>query len=423
MPRSRPRRETEPAGFRPTHAAVHYDEIALKGKNRPWFERRLAENAKRALAAAAWPGASAERLYGRLLVDPGEPNRAGVGLREAAGVLARVFGVAHVLPVRRVEPRLEALSEAACESVAGAESVETFAVKCRRATKEFPFDSMDVQRAVGAAVKARTGWRVDLDDPDCTLRIDCVGGTTLLGFVPIPGPGGLPTGVAGKVACLISGGIDSPVAAHRMLRRGATAVYVHFESSPYTGAESQEKAAALVGIVQPPGFRARLHYVPFGELQRKIAARCAARLRVLLYRRFMLRAAEAIARREGAIALVTGESLGQVSSQTLENLRAIDAVAALPVLRPLIGMDKLEIVREAQRIGTFETSIEPHADCCSFLQPPNPATRADPEELEAEEAHLDVAAEVEALVAAARSIEVAPCERRLGEARAPGGGA
>lgn len=405
--------QSVPSGFRPTHLAVHYSEVALKGKNRPWFERHLAENMKKALAYSGWTGASVERLFGRLLVDPGKRASGPAPVSEAAEVLRRVFGIAYIMPVARLEPTLEAMSEAACRAVEGATSLKTFAVKCRRATKEFPFDSMEAQRVVGAAVKRRTGWKVDLENPDCLLRIECVNGVVFLGIGHIPGPGGLPTGVSGRVACLLSGGIDSPVAAYRVLRRGATAIYVHFESSPYTGLESQEKAAELVGIVQPPGFSAKLYLVPFAELQRKIAARCTSRFRVLLYRRFMIRVAERIARREGALALVTGESLGQVSSQTLENLRAIDAVADLPVLRPLIGMDKIEIMEEATRIGTYDVSIQPHGDCCSFLQPPDPATRATPEELEREEGELEVQSEVERIAEAARCVQIAPSARRL----------
>lgn len=394
-----------PAGFRPTHVVVHYDEVALKGKNRKWFEGRLASNVRRALALLPLDPSGrvpsgrerVSRRYGRILVGLGEAESGGTW-RQAVDLLRRVFGIAYMLPVLRTEPDLGRIRDAAGDAVRGTEGVRTFAVKCRRATKDFPFTSMDVQREVGAHVGKITGWTVDLRSPDSTLRVECVNDEVFLGFGRIAGAGGLPTGVAGRVACLLSGGIDSPVAAYRLLRRGATAVFVHFHSHPHTGLESQDKVRDLANRVRPPGTRARIYMVPFADLQRRIAGECPASLRILMYRRFMVRATEAIARKEGALALVTGENLGQVASQTLENLWAIDAAASLPVLRPLIGLDKREIIEEARRIGTFEVSIEPHDDCCSFLMPTNPATRSTPAELAAGEERFEVAAEVARMV-------------------------
>jgi thiamine biosynthesis protein ThiI len=398
-------------GFAPTHFIVHYNEVALKGKNRGWFEEALVRNLRAQLAPLG--DVDARRIYGRLLVPLGEAPPAA-----AAAGIARVFGVAYAVPVVLVEPTIEALTDAAGRAVAGAGGPRSFAVQSRRATKDFPFTSMDVQREVGARIQGLTGWRVDLDAPDLVVRIELVNKAAFLGLGRIEGPGGLPTGVTGKVACLLSGGIDSPVAAHRVLRRGATALYVHFHSHPLTGIESQEKARELVELVQPAGRKANLHLVPFADLQRKIVSLTPPPLRVLLYRRFMMRVAEALARREGALALVTGENLGQVASQTLENLRAIDAAVRLPVLRPLIGMDKVEIIAEARRIGTYETSIEPHGDCCSFLMPPNPATRSTPEELERAEEPIDAAAEVALLISRTETVvigEAAPAVSAKGK--------
>ncbi len=387
--------------FSPTHLVVHYDELALKGKNRTWFEDALVRNLR--LALDGIPGETrVRRLFGRLLVELGE----GADWQGTAGRLTRVFGIAYLLPVLEVEPSLDALAAAAAEAVSGELEPRSFGVQAKRSTKELPFSSMDVQRAVGASVKARTGWPVNLDAPDLAIRVEIVNREAYLGFGRIEGAGGLPTGVAGRVVCLLSGGIDSPVAAYRLMRRGATAVHVHFHSYPHTGIESQEKARELASRIQPPGTRSRMYRVPFAELQRRIAAECPAPLRVVLYRRYMVRAAEAIARKEGALALVTGESLGQVASQTLENLRTIDAAVTLPILRPLIGMDKIEIVNEAKRIGTFDTSIEPHGDCCSFLMPPGPATRSSPADLERAEICFDVPAEVARLVAGSQVDEV-----------------
>lgn len=383
--------------FRATHLLVHYAELALKGKNRDWFEARLVRNLRNALEGDGEPGATVKRLFGRILLEL-PPGAAWETIaRKAAGV----FGVAYVMPAVIVEPTLEALAAAAVSCVAGETEARTFGVQARRSTKDFPFSSMEVQVRVGAAVQQATGWKVHLDAPELPVRVELLNRSAYLGFGRLDGWGGLPTGVAGRLAFLLSGGIDSPVAAHRMLRRGATAAYVHCHSHPHTGLESQAKVRELATRIQPVGSRARLHLVPLAELQRRVVTECPQPLRVVIYRRFMVRVAEAIARKEGALGIVTGESLGQVASQTLENLRTIDCVATLPVLRPLIGMDKEEIIEEARRIGTFETSIEPHGDCCSFLMPKNPATSTTPEQLAEAEKAFDVPAEVEALLASA----------------------
>ncbi|MBI4603623.1 MAG: tRNA 4-thiouridine(8) synthase ThiI [Planctomycetes bacterium] len=405
---SRDPRDRVPARFQPTRLIVHYNEIALKGRNRRWFEDILARNMRLALGSGS--GFKVEKLYGRLAVGVGP----GADWRCAAARLARVFGIAYMVPVVIAEPTLEALEAAAAEAVegerAGGREPPTFGVRCKRATKDYPFTSADVQCRVGARIQAAAGWRVHLDAPDVPVVVEDLNMLAFLGFGRVEGPGGLPTGASGRVACLLSGGIDSPVAAYQILRRGATAVYVHFHSFPHTGIESQEKARDLAEMVQPPGHRSRLWKVPFAELQRRIVTEAPAALRVVLYRRFMVRTAEAIARREGALALVTGENLGQVASQTLENLHTIDGAVSMPVLRPLIGLDKREIIDLARRIGTYEASIEPHGDCCSFLMPPNPATRSRPEDLAAAETAWDVAAEVDRLVESSAVEQVGACE-------------
>jgi len=379
--------------FQPTHFIVHYNEVALKGKNRGWFEGILARNIRHALRAAG--RATVRRLYGRLLVPVGPET----DWRWAAERLSRVFGVAHIVPAVTAEPSVEALQDTIGELVRGETEPRSFGVQCKRATKDFPFNSMDVQREVGARVQQVTAWPVNLDHPDLPILIELVNKQAFVGFGRIEGPGGLPVGVAGRVVCLLSGGIDSPVAAYRLLRRGATVVYAHFHSYPHTGIESQKKVEELAKKIQPPGTRTTLYHIPFAELQRRIVADCPAPLRVILYRRFMVRTAEAIAAKEEALALATGENLGQVASQTLENLATINTVSSLPILRPLIGMDKREIIDDARRIGTYDISIEPHDDCCSYLMPPNPATHSTATDLERAEAPLDVNAEVQRLVA------------------------
>lgn len=379
--------------FHPTHILVHYDEIALKGRNRRRFENRLV-----AMIRDALQGVGPVRVrptFGRILVDL-DP---GAAVDVCCERLPRVFGVSRFSPAVRIAGNLEKVKELLRETLPGL-SPRSFAVVCRRVNKNLPFKSTDVNRELGTYVQSLTAWPVRLEAPDLSIYVYLIGRDSYVAFQRLAGPGGLPAGSTGKVACLISGGIDSPVAAYRMLHRGVDAVFVHFHSHPHTSDASQDKVRELIVHVLPHGQKARLYLVPFTPLQQRIVTDCPPPYRVILYRRFMVRTAQAIARAEGAAALVSGESLGQVSSQTLENLCTIDTVATMPILRPLVGMNKLEIVDEARRIGTFETSIEPHDDCCSFLMPRNPATFSTPQELEGAEKVFDVEAEVETLVAA-----------------------
>jgi thiamine biosynthesis protein ThiI len=266
----------------------------------------------------------------------------------------------------------------------------SFRIQTKRGDKTFPLTSPEINAAVGAAVKDKAGSRVDLDAPDLTISIEILPQAAFFGFGKIPGAGGLPVGVSGRLVCLISGGIDSPVAACRMMRRGCRLSFVHFHSSPYLDKTSQEKVKELVKLLTRYQFSSRLYLVPFGEIQRQIVATVARPLRVVLYRRMMIRIAEAIASQEKGKGLVTGESLGQVASQTLENLAVIENTASLPILRPLVGMDKQEIIDQARKIGTFEISTIPDQDCCQLFVPRHPATKARLSDVEQAESHLDL---------------------------------
>jgi tRNA uracil 4-sulfurtransferase len=273
----------------------------------------------------------------------------------------------------------------------------SFRITARRAFKTYPLTSVELNRALGAFVREHVPTtRVDLDTPALNIHIEVLPAETFVSVDRAPGPGGLPVGASGTVAALLSGGIDSPVAAWRMMKRGCRVVFVHFHSVPYLPATSQAKARALVEQLTEWQYDSRLHLVPFGEIQREVVLSVPPPARVVVYRRLMVRIAEALARGTGAQALVTGESLGQVASQTLENIARIDEAAAMPILRPLIGMDKLEITDEARRLGTFDISIEPDADCCSLFVPRHPATRMSVGEARAAESRLDL----ERLVAA-----------------------
>ncbi len=253
-------------------------------------------------------------------------------------------------------------------------------------------NSQELNIKLGAFVNETFGKKVDLTNPDVTFYVEVFFGGALVYTERRPGPGGLPTGTQGQVAVMLSGGIDSPVAAYRIMKRGATIVAIHFHSYPFTTRASIDKVKELVGILSQYGGPIKLYLVPLAEAQKAVVQNCEERYRVLLYRRLMVRIAEAIAQKEGVQALVTGESLGQVASQTLENIAVTDSATDLPVFRPLIGYDKEEIINEARRMGTYEISILPHDDCCTLMMPKNPATRARLSDVEREEAKLDIPA-------------------------------
>jgi thiamine biosynthesis protein ThiI len=373
---------------------VHYHEISLKGGNRPLFLRRLGENLRRATAGC---GVRAiRRLPGRLVLDlhPG----ADPACLESR--VATVFGIANFAVGRSLPPRLDAVKEAMFGLLEGRQ-FESFRITARRTFKVFPMTSEEVNRELGRLVLERFPTRVSLTQPALTVHVELLPREALVYVDRLPGPGGLPVGVSGRVVSLLSGGIDSPVAAQRLQKRGCEVEFVHFHSVPYLAPTSQAKARALVGRLVRHQFAARLWLVPFGEIQREVVLAVPPPLRVVVYRRLMGRIAEAIARRTGALALVTGESLGQVASQTLENLSRTTEVVTMPLLRPLIGMDKEEIIRQAKAIGTYEISIEPDQDCCTLFVPKHPETRTSAAAVAQAEMRLEVARLVDTGVAQA----------------------
>jgi tRNA uracil 4-sulfurtransferase len=362
---------------------VRFHELALKGKNRPFFVRALAENLRRATADVS--GVRVGVHENRLFLDA--PDTVPWDLiRQRVG---SVFGVANFSRSIEVAPDIEAMKQATTAALVGL-SPTSFRVSTKRSFKGFPLTSTEVDRELGGAVKAATGWRVDLDGPELTVFVEILKDRVYVSLQKLPGPGGFPVGTAGRVVALLSGGIDSPVAVWRMMKRGCTVVPVHFHAFPLLDHTTIDKARDLARILARFQYRVRLLLAPFGAVQQTIVASCPAPLRVVLYRRFMVRIAEELARRHRAKALVTGESLGQVASQTLDNMTVIDEAARGPVLRPLVGMDKDEIVAEAKRIGTFETSTLPDQDCCQLFVPRHPATAAHIDEVRKAEEALDV---------------------------------
>jgi thiamine biosynthesis protein ThiI len=348
---------------------IHYHEIALKLGNRRFFEQQLRRNVLR--AANMLGIKDVLRLSGRMLgmLAPG------ADWEKIAAALQKVFGIAYFAPAVKLEQNMVEIKATALKLLAG-KKFASFKVETKRSQKHFPITSPQVNAEVGEHIRQRFPARVDLSQPEMTLHIEIADNYVLMYTDRVEGPGGLPVGVSEKAVCLISGGIDSPVAAYKMMKRGVKLIFVHFHSAPFTSAASQRNVERLVEMLNVYQFRSKLYLIPFAEIQQHIVAKAAPSYRVLLYRRAMVRIAEMIAYKNRAHALITGENVAQVASQTLVNIKAINEAATLPILRPLAGDDKQEIIAMAQRIGTFEISIEPFEDCCSLFVPPHPETRA-----------------------------------------------
>ncbi len=357
------------AAFMPMdRIVVRYHEVALKKTNRVEFVALLTRNIVRMLEGTGV--VDNHRAPGRIIFELPSTDR----WPEVRSRLRRVFGVANFLLCEAVSGDIPELAE----TVAGAaerEHFHSFAIRTRRSDKTFHLASPEVSARIGEAVQRRTGKRVDLERPDLEIHIEILPRETLYSLEKVSGAGGLPTDASGNVLALLSGGIDSPVAAHRLMQRGCRVEMVHFHAVPYQSRAGLEKAVDLAEILGAWQHDSRLHAIAFGDVQKEIVAQAPRRARIVLYRRMMMRIAERLAASIGAQALVTGDSLGQVASQTLTNLATVQECCTLPVLRPLIGMDKDEITAYSRKIGAYETSIRPEEDCCQLYIPKHPSTR------------------------------------------------
>ena len=373
---------------------VHYQEIALKGKNRPWFVGRLVRNLRGAVSDL--DVRAVRSLMGRIEIVLG----AGATRDEVGERIRQTFGIANFSYAGRTPLNIDVLTVAILRDLGG-RTCGSFRVSARRADKRFHLTSPQIEREVGGRIQEARGWKVDLDNADLIVHVELLSDEAFYFFGKERGAGGLPTGTAGRVVCLLSGGIDSPVAAHRMMKRGCAVTFVHFHSYPILSRASQEKARELVTLLTKWQQRSRLYLVAFGEIQQQVVLAVPGPMRVIVYRRLMMRIAERIARARRAQALVTGDVVGQVASQTLENLAVVGSVATLPVFRPLVGMDKEEIIAQAIQLGTFPISIIPDQDCCTLFTPRNPQTKARLAHIEAAEAALPIDALVDRAVAEA----------------------
>ena len=362
---------------------VHYHEIGLKGHNRKKFEQQLISNIEALIQDST---VRIRRISGRicLFMEDGSSFEDACSL---ADQIAGVPGIARVSSGYRCAQELDEMYETACMALNDVGEFQTFKVQARRNHTDFAIDSMQLNQLVGAALcRAFPDKKVAMKNPDVEVRVEVIQGSTYIYGRSIPGIGGLPVGSAGKAICLLSSGIDSPVATWRIARRGATCIGVHFSGRPETSATSEYLVQDIAEVLERTGCFARLYIVPIGTYQREISALAPPELRVILYRRLMFRIAARIANREGAKALVTGESLGQVASQTMDNMLVVNQSVSIPIYRPLVGFDKIEIINEAQKLGTFEISSQDAPDCCTLFMPRNPETHAKlPKVLAAEE--------------------------------------
>ncbi len=362
---------------------VHYSEIGLKGRNRPRFEDRLLANLRDGLIDLG--DIRGQRLFGRLMLTLPDD----IPFEQIRARIQSVCGVAYFSRVTECEPNFDGIQKGVDDFLESTR-FESFGIRARRSEKRLPFTSLELERHFGHYVAQKTGARVDLKQPEVWIEIHAMNKVVFVLHGRQSGIGGLPVGISGRVTALISGGIDSPVAAFKVMRRGCYVRFVHFHSHPFTSASSQDKVRDLVAILARYQGPSRLHTVPFGEIQRQIVRDAPEEPRIILYRRMMFRIAQRLAESQGSLALVTGECVGQVSSQTLANLDSINRAATLPVLRPLIGEDKDQIIRSAEQLGTYSLSIEPDDDCCSYLMPNRPATKTRPEALERIEQLWDI---------------------------------
>lgn len=376
---------------------VRYGELSLKGKNRPEFEEALRRGILRAMDQIGARG-RVIRTYGRFFVLPNAAAQADPS--PLLGALQRVFGVVSVSPAVQVPASMDAFRATALQvlqehlaSRAAWPDPLPFRVESHRADKLFPVRSQDLNRDLGAyLLEAEPRLKVNLSDPALTVFAEVREGAGYVYSQVLPGPGGLPYGTSGRAMLLLSGGIDSPVAGWMAMKRGIRLHAVHFESPPFTSLRAREKVLDLCRVLAGWGEAIKVHVVPVTEIQKAIRQNCPDPLSITLLRRFMLRIAEELARRDRAQALITGDSVGQVASQTLQSIETINAVTSFPVLRPLVSMDKTEIMEMARRIGTYDLSIQPYEDCCTLFAPRQPRTRPTPGEAEAAERSLDVAA-------------------------------
>ncbi len=371
---------------------IHYDEIALKGRNRIDFEKKLVANIEEKMKRLNLKH-TIRRLYGRIKMECDyEKHR-----QEIAELLKKTFGIANFGFALRTSNDILQMEQAALRLL-GKKKFDSFRVSASRQNKNFKHDSQYINERIGRAIVEKMDKKVNLNNPRAELFIEVLHDSTFVYINKTAGSGGLPAKIGPKTISLLSGGIDSPVATWYAQKRGLETVLVHFHSYPFTNIAAVEKIREIVHCLNDYEPRLTLYMCPFGELQKQIIYRVPEDYRIIFYRRFMYKIAEKIAKKEEALALVSGDSIGQVASQTLENIVCAQRGVGMPILRPLVGFDKKDIIFQARKIGTYQSSILPHDDCCTLFMPKNPVTKANWEEIQASENNLEVNTMIERVV-------------------------
>lgn len=382
------------------HILIRYGELGLKGKNINQFINKLQSNLQKAVAP--FPNVKVTRSSGRMFVvlNGHEPE-------PVIEACKKVFGIYSMSLAMKVENELETIKAGALQALQQAKDGDTFKVNVRRANKQFPINSQEMNQRLGAhLLKNTTGFTVDVHQPDIEVRVEIRQKATYIYSEVIDGARGLPVGTGGKTLLLLSGGIDSPVAAYLMMKRGVEVEMIHFHSPPFTSERAKQKVLDLSEVLSQYGGKIKIHLVPFTKLQQKIFAEMPERYGMTIMRRMMFTIAERVCDKENILSITTGESLGQVASQTMASMNAINEVTNLPVIRPLIALDKEEIVEIAKEIDTYEISIRPYEDCCTIFVPDAPVTNPKREKVVALEQKVDFASEIEEAIAGIEIVEI-----------------
>ncbi|MDV2684754.1 tRNA uracil 4-sulfurtransferase ThiI [Alkalihalophilus lindianensis] len=385
------------------HILIRFGELALKGKNRSFFEKQLLQNMKFTLKE--FSGLTFKRTYGRIIIELNGLNHESIMEK-----LSFIFGIHSFSLALKVENDVDEMKNAALgilKEQQANEGIKTFKITSKRAYKPFPIDSQALNQKIGGYVLSQSDdISVDVHNPDLDIRVEVREAATYLTFGQYPGAGGLPVGTGGKVLLMLSGGIDSPVAGYLTMKRGARLEAIHFHSPPYTNERAKEKVKELAKRLTKFGSSIRLHLVPFTDIQQHLHKEAPSNYQMTLMRRMMLRISERIAQERGILAIASGESLGQVASQTLHSMNTINEVTNLPIIRPLVTMDKLEVIDIAKKIDTYETSILPFEDCCTIFLPPDSKTRPKREHANKFEKYLEVDHYIDDAVNRTESIQI-----------------
>ena len=382
------------------HILIRYGELSTKGKNRKDFIKKLFNNVKNALSG--FPALDYEKTHDRMYI-----HLNGVDPFQVKTYLEKVFGISSFSFAVRCDSDIEAI-KATTLALAEQDEQRTFKVAARRSWKQFPMISDEINRAVAGNILRNTAWKVNVKTPDVKIQIEVHEQDTYIMTDKYPGAGGYPVGVGGKGMVMLSGGIDSPIASYLTMKRGVAIECVHYASPPYTSMQAREKVLELARLLAPYQGHILVHIVPFTDLQLAIYEHCEESYAITIMRRMMYRIAERLAQKQNCLAIVNGESIGQVASQTLESMHTINAVTSMPIIRPVATMDKVEIIDLARKVGTYETSIQPWEDCCTIFTPKNPVTKPTIRRAEALERRFDFETLLEACVEQTESVHVYP---------------